>query len=148
MPTSATSAIVPLFLYYVNDYILNDATNSSENFLFEMPIQIKKLDLNEFGAIVRGHTTFKMDFVLSGPISDEYLKVIIQSLFQNTASSSTDTTGNNSSNYFYLNFLIKDLLMAGKVSSFGSTESFPKDLDSYFKARIGKIEVYSYTQIK
>lgn len=139
----------------------------TDNCMFEMPIQVRKLDLTEFSASIRAQTAVNRQFAAAGAvasshISDEYLRSILQSLLANqpnmggglidglTMNPSSNATNNNGSSsssanacYYYLNFLIRDLLMCGKFIA-PSSESFPKDIETYLKCRIGELKCLFY----
>lgn len=190
---ATASSYVPIFLYYHNEHVINDSSSTSsptpsaaaaangtstsptgsssspamtDNCMFEMPIQVRKLDLTEFSASIRTQTAVNRQFAgsvssSSSHISDEYLRSILQSLLANqsnmggglidglTMNPSNNATNNNGSSssssssssantcYYYLNFLIRDLLMCGKFIA-PSSDSFPKDIETYIKCRIGE----------
>lgn len=137
--------------------------------MFEMPNQVKKLDLNEFGASIRTQAAHVREFAgTTVSISDEYLRLVLQNMLANQPNidgastintsgnsltvsgsggssiiSSNSSTNSSTSYYYYLNFVIRDLLMSSKFSAPSFESAFPKDIESYFKVRIGKCIKYT-----
>lgn len=131
----------------------NDGANvASENSMFETPAQVRKVDAAELAASMR--QCADAAFFISSPmmvsttLSDEYIRTILQAVLQASPNALSANPGNISATlnqYYYLNFLMCDLIDAGRFissQSLASGESgapFPKDLESYLKIRLGTL---------
>lgn len=128
---TAPNASVSLFLYLLNEHLATAEVDN--NFLFETPLSMKKLDMNEL------ISTVKHKLANSGlAVSDDTLR----SIFENFVNGGNNG-GLGSWNHYYLNFVYKDLLMNNRViheikSSITDKGSFPKDIETYVKYKIGK----------
>jgi hypothetical protein len=151
----ASSQSVSLFLHFYNEKMSNEA----ENYLFELPFQIKKssesaLDLN---------TYIKSEFQKNGRnITDEQLHIMLK-YFNFSKSNSSDnneysdqhkngttnnTSANNSSeaqinNFPYLNFVIKEITSNRSNLDLRKVfveDRYPKNLESFILFRISNLE--------
>lgn len=128
-----SNTAVPLFLYSFNE----NMTNETENYLFEMPIPLRKLEINELVFY------FKNELIKNGRIiSDELSLAVIQN-FQNSKNIETNSDmaqcENAQPNYLYLNCMMNEIINLNQTNiSFGlCCENFPKDFDAYLKRKIG-----------
>lgn len=135
---ASTSAInSPLFLHYFSEKM----SSETENYLFELPIPIKKTDINDIVLYIKNEL-YKHDRC----ISDEQLQSISQNFYNSKQSDLTSSgmqlLANQSqdaqSSYLYLNFLIKEIVAANKINNDFDVKS--NDLESYIKFKIGNLK--------
>ena len=154
--STASTQSVSLFLHFYNEKMSNEA----ENYLFELPIQIKKtgdsaLDLN---------TYIKSEFQKNGRnITDEQLQIMLKYFNSSTKTNNLDnnensdpnkngTTVNNTSannnesqinNFPYLNFVINEIISNRSnldLRKVFNEDRFPKNLESFILFRISNLE--------
>ncbi len=153
---------VSLFLHIFNEKM----SSEPENYLFELPSQLKRTDLNELFNYVKSELA-KNDCVLS----EDRLNLIVSNIYTNPANASiafnsgavtagsagsASTSPPNSPNmietqinFLYLNLLLREIM--SNTSRFNcksgylfSNETFPKDLDSLLKYKLGSL-VYPFS---
>ena len=136
-----------------------------------MPVSVKKLDTSELGAILRQQLGGDSDLgVMATPLCDEYLRSTLQGLLNTNsgmnssnppssplttvqidtssvvgggAATANGLSSGPNTNYYYVNFILRDLVMSGRFilpSITASNDSFPRDLEAYFRLRIDAIE--------
>lgn len=147
---------VSLFLHIFNEKM----SSEPENYLFELPCQLKRTDLNELVNYVKSELA-KYDCVLS----EDRLNLIVSNIYTNPANASIAFNSNSAAsaasgaigstsppnspnmietqiNFLYLNLLLREI--TSNTSRFNcksgylfSNETFPKDLDSLLKYKLG-----------
>lgn len=131
------NAAVSLFLYNFNEKLSNEA----ENYLFELPIPLRKLEINQLVFF------FKNELTKNGQnISDDLSMAVIQ-YFHNsktieTCSDIQTKSENSQPDYLYLNYIMNEIINTNRTNiSFDldiCNENFPKDFEQYIKQKIGK----------
>ena len=135
---------VPLFLSCFNE----KASSEAENYFFELPINIKKSDLNELGNFIKSEL-IKNQRVLS----DQQLQTVLQAVSNliGTSSSSSSSsiegsfqlsstnTSETQSYFAYLNFILKDIINKNVCfNSIFNENHFPNDTEAFVKYKLGK----------
>lgn len=147
--TEKSPSAVPLFLHYFNEKMSSEA----ENYLFELPLQIKKSDINFFITFIKNELERNQR-----QLSEKQLQMVVQSLNNQKAFDSNSNLNaslassqgsascpnlDTQSCFLYLNFLIKEIILANDLNCDLNTifneDKFPKDLDSLLKFKIGNI---------
>ena len=144
--TEKSASAVPLFLHYFNEKMSSEA----ENYLFELPLQIKKSDIGFFVTFIKNELERSQR-----QVSEKQLQMVVQSLSNqkgfdsnsniNASSQSSASCPNldTQSCFLYLSFLIKEILLANDLNcdlnAIFNEDKFPKDLDSLLKFKIGNI---------
>jgi hypothetical protein len=145
--TQSSPSAVPLFLHYFNEKMSSEA----ENYLFELPLQIKKSDINFFITFIKNELERNRR-----SLTEKQLQMIVQSVYnQKTSDSNTNLNSSSISSqssascpnldtqscFLYLNFLIKEIILANDLNcdlkNMFNEDKFPKDLDSLLKFKIG-----------
>ena len=145
--TEKSPSAVPLFLHYFNEKMSSEA----ENYLFELPLQIKKSDINFFITFIKNELERSQR-----QLSEKQLQMVVQSLNNQKAfdsnsninaslassqSSASCPNLDTQSCFLYLSFLIKEIILANDLNcdlnAVFNEDKFPKDLDSLLKFKIG-----------
>ena len=141
---------VPLFLSYFNEKVSSEA----ENYLFELPLLIKKSDLNELALFVKSDLA-RFERVLT----DQQLQIILQAVLNLNSNNSgvqsptpinatnSNTTETNSQ-LIYLNFIMKDVVNKNVcLSSVFREDTFPRDPEAFIKYKLGN-QLYLSLKLK
>lgn len=142
---SQPHVMVPLFLHYFNEKM----SSETENYLFELPIQIKKADIGDVVTYIKNELN-KCDRMLS----EDQLQALaqnIENLKQESASiinSQGAANSISSSNshietqvaFLYINFMIKEIANMNKINGdikYLLNADMPKDIETFMKYKIG-----------
>ncbi len=152
---------VPLFLHYFNEKL----SNETENYLFELPIQLKKTEAHEINNYITNELSRHDRKLKEDQIQDLVAKIFFSNSSMNQSMKQHSTEGNNnnitlssasflSSNFdekntvFFMNLLCKELISSNKMNN--NAEAlllknddnyiFPTGLESFLRQKFDYLE--------
>lgn len=132
---ASTSGSVPLFLHYFSEKL----SSESDNYLFELPIQLKK---NETGEIVNFITAELIR--ADRKLKDTHLQAIVSNLFSTKTDSSSSVSIDDKNGFLYLSIILKEVINANKLNNnldyLLQASHLPKDLESLLNVKLEFLE--------
>jgi hypothetical protein len=139
--TLGIQSSVSLLTHYIEERL----GNVKENYVFDLPSQIKANDLKDLSVYIKNELG-----KCGRMISDEQLQVIIDCLDIKSTTTIVDNLTplqntnfmlkniNNSETQLYLSILIKYLQKCTNIKTFLTVDNIPKDIESLIKHQIGE----------
>jgi hypothetical protein len=137
--TVNTGGMVPLFLHFFNEKL----SSESENYLFELPVQLRKTDSVDVVAFINTELA-RADRKLK----EDQIQLISSSFLASKQTESTSFSNislEDKNSFFFLRLLLKEVINANRLNNNLSEmllhpQRFPKDLDAFLNLKLDALE--------